>query len=261
MAPIGPPARQPQRGVLKLITLSIFWGPPQDIDLLGRLSNDLDSIRAVITEVCQRRVDEDGLAFDPASVVTERIAEDADYEDVRATFQAKLGDARIAMQVDIGVSDVITPAPAQIMYPSLLEQATAELFAQNRETAIAEKYEAMVMLAELNSRMKDNFDFAVLAANFEFEAATLGAAIIATIERRGATIDPEPVCFSDRFAAGPLKAAQCKAFVRRSLLSEAPEGFPESVRQVRDFIRPIALQASRGTFGQLKWLPGGPWQS
>ena len=215
----------------------------------------------MITEVCQTPVDDDGLAFDPASVVTERIAEDADYEGVRATFQAKLGNARIAMQVDIGFSDVITPAPARITYPSLLEQATADLFAYNRETAIAEKYEAMVKLAELNSRMKDFFDIAVLAANFEFEAATLGAAIIATFERRGTQIDPEPVCFSDRFAADLSKAAQWKAFVSRSLLSDMPEGFPEAVRQVRDFIRPIALQASRGDIRQLKWPPGGPWQA
>jgi hypothetical protein len=114
--------------------------PTRDIDLLGRLSNDLQSIRTVIAEVCRTQVDVDGLEFDPASVATARIAEDADYEGVRATFRAKLGNARIAMQVDIGFSDVITPAPAKISYATILEQPRAELLAYNRETAIAEKY-------------------------------------------------------------------------------------------------------------------------
>ncbi|MCY2992364.1 MAG: nucleotidyl transferase AbiEii/AbiGii toxin family protein [Planctomycetota bacterium] len=80
------------------------------------------------------------------------------YEGVRARFQATLGNSRIAMQVDIGFSDVITPAPATIRYPSLLKLPTAELLGYNRETAIAEKFEAMVKLGELNSRMKDFFD-------------------------------------------------------------------------------------------------------
>lgn len=70
-------SRRREHLVLKGALMHIVWKAParrptRDIDLLGRLSNDLDSIRAVITEVCQTPVDDDGLAFDPASVVTER---------------------------------------------------------------------------------------------------------------------------------------------------------------------------------------------
>src|SRR5205085_661205 len=139
--------------------------PTRDIDLLGRMNNDLEYIRAVIAEVCQAHVDDDGLVFDAATVATERIAEDADYLGVRATFQATLGNARIAMQIDIGFSDVITPGPDTVSYPTILDFPAASLLAYNRETAIAEKFEAMVKLGELNSRMKDFFDVAVLAAN------------------------------------------------------------------------------------------------
>jgi hypothetical protein len=94
--------------------------PTRDIDLLGRINNDLESIRSVIADVCQAPVEDDGLVFAPDSVTTERIAEDADYEGVRARFHGRLGNSRNAMQIDIGFSDVITPGPVEISYPAIL---------------------------------------------------------------------------------------------------------------------------------------------
>ena len=252
------------RFVLKGALLFVAWKSPitrptRDIDFLGRLKNDLESIRVVVAEVCQTPVDDDGLVFDPASVTTERIAEDADYEGVRATFQAKLGNARIPMQSDIGFSDVITPAPTEITYPTVLELPAAKLLAYNRETAIAEKFEAMTKLAELNSRMKDFFDVDLLASHFEFEGATLAAAIHATFDRRGTPIQADPICFSDGFATDPSKVAQWKAFVRRSQISNEPE-FHDVIHRVREFLQPLANQIASGTTFDRKWAPRGPWK-
>ncbi len=133
------------------------------------MSNDLDLIRGVIAEINQAPVEDDGLVFDAASVSTERIAEDADYEGVRAKFRGQLGKARIAMQVDMGFSDVVTPAPSRVTYPTILDQPAGTLMAYNRESAIAEKCEAMVKLGELNSRMKDFFDIWLLASRYQFD--------------------------------------------------------------------------------------------
>ena len=52
------------------------------------------------------------------------------------------------MQIDIGFSDVIMPGPTWVSYPTILEQPPAQLLAYNRETTIAEKFEAMVKLAK-----------------------------------------------------------------------------------------------------------------
>lgn len=45
-------------------------------------------------EVCAADVEPDGMVFDPATVKTERIKEDADYEGVRVRFVGLLGRAR-----------------------------------------------------------------------------------------------------------------------------------------------------------------------
>ena len=132
--------------------------PTRDIDLLGRVSNNLESVREVIATICQFPTEGDGMFFDPETVATERIAEDADYEGVRAKVSASLGNTRLPMQIDIGFSDIITPESVAIVYPAILGHPAPEFPAYNRETVIAEKFEATVKLGELNSRMKDFFD-------------------------------------------------------------------------------------------------------
>ena len=148
--------------VLKGALMLLVWKmpvtrPTRDIDLLGRVSNDLSSVREVIATTCQVPTEDDGMFFDSETVTTQRIAEDADYEGVRATFRAALSNTRLPMQIDIGFIDIITPEPAAILYPAILGHPSPELHAYNRETVIAEKFEAMVKLGELNSRMKDFF--------------------------------------------------------------------------------------------------------
>lgn len=252
------------RFILKGALLFVVWKTPatrptRDIDLLGRLNNDLEYIRAVLAEVCQTQVDDDGLVFGSATVTTERIAEDADYQGVRATFQATLGNARIPMQIDIGFSDVITPAPANVIYPTILDLPTANLLAYNRETAIAEKFEAMVKLGELNSRMKDFFDVTVLADNFEFAGKALADSIRATFAQRQTPIQSHPICFSDQFTSDAAKAAQWKAFVRRSMITNA-SAFAQVVENARNFLQPVALKlANREPFDR-HWDRSGKWR-
>jgi hypothetical protein len=54
----------------------------KDLDFLGRLDNSLENLERVVREVCSADVEPDGMVFDPATVKTERIKEDADYEGV-----------------------------------------------------------------------------------------------------------------------------------------------------------------------------------
>jgi len=151
-------SRHAEQFVLKGALLLIAWRAPlsrstMDIDLLGRTSNELEHIRALITHVCEAESEPDGIEFDSKSVKAARIKEDADYEGVRVRFHATLARARISMQIDIGFGDVVTPAAVEIEYPTLLEFPAPVLRAYPKETVIAEKLEALTMLGMLNSRM------------------------------------------------------------------------------------------------------------
>jgi hypothetical protein len=162
------------------------------------------------------------------------------------------------MQIDIGFSDVITPAAVAVSYPTMLDFPAANLLAYNRETAIAEKFEAMVSLGELNSRMKDFFDVALLAASCEFAGQALADAIRATFAKRQTPIETDPICFSDKFSKDDAKASQWKAFVRRSGIGDAAE-FLRVVEQVRRFLQPVAVHlANDAPLGE-RWDISGKW--
>lgn len=250
--------------VLKGGLLLRVWDVPatrvtRDIDLLGKLSNDPGHIRDMVRDVCRVEVDDDGLTFDPDTVSTARITEDADYEGVRAGFQGRFGKMPLAMQIDFGFSDVVTPRPEPISYPSVLDQPPAQLMAYNRETVIAEKFEAMVKLGELNSRMKDFFDVYVLARHFAFDGRTVADAIRATFERRGTALESRPVCFGDAFTSSESKAQQWTAFLKRSRVDHAPAQFPDVVAFILGFLGPVATALYDQQAFDARWSAGGPW--
>jgi len=149
--------------VLKGALMLTVWEAPitrptMDIDVLGRTSNSINAIVAQIQDICRQDVEPDGVIFDAGSVLGERIVEDADYEGIRIRLRGNLGTAQLVIQLDIGFGDMVVPAVDIITYPTILEFPAPHLHGYSKESTIAEKFEAMVKLDILNSRMKDFFD-------------------------------------------------------------------------------------------------------
>jgi hypothetical protein len=106
-------------------------------------------------------------------VQVESIRAEDEYAGTQATLPAQYGNARLMLQIDMGVGDSTWPTPRHCVYPTLLDFPTPEVLACPREAVIAEKFEAMVVLGDRNSRIKDFFDLYPLAGEFEFDRATL----------------------------------------------------------------------------------------
>ena len=252
------------RFVLKGALMLHVWDAPlaratKDLDLLGHLENSLENLERVVREVCTADVDLDGMAFDPATVKAERIKEDADYEGVRVRFVGLLGKARVAMQIDVAFGDVVTPGAVDITYPALLDFPAPTLSGYPRETAVAEKFQAMVYLRTLNSRMKDFYDVWLLASQFAFDGALLAKAISATFANRATAIDVAPIAFTPDFTEQASTQAQWTAFRKKLPHAECPESLSEVVPVLADFLLPIARACeSLESFDQ-RWTPGGPW--
>ena len=99
------------------------------------------------------------------TIRAERIRDDEAYEGVRVRVEARLGDVRVPLQIDVGLGDIF-PASEELEYPTLLKFAVPKLHAYSKESVVAEKFEAMVKLGMANSRMKDFYDLWVLARRF-----------------------------------------------------------------------------------------------
>ena len=190
----------------------------RDADFLARGDNTPERFVTIFKELCVIDVDPDGLTFDAGSVKAERITEDADYEGVRVTFTAYLERARIPIQIDIGFGDVITPAPIETTYPTLLPGPNPHLLTYPKETVVSEKFEVMVKLGIANSRMKDFYDLETLSRTLDFDGKTLREAIGKTFERRGTELPSSgtPVAFTSEFYDDANKKKQWAAFCTRN---------------------------------------------
>jgi hypothetical protein len=129
------------------------------------------------------------------------IREDNRYGGLRAAMQARLAQARIHVQIDVGFGHTITPGALNLEFPTLLrDMASPHVLAYPTETIIAEKAQAMVDLGTSNSRMKDFSDVAIAARRVAFDGESLVVAIRATFRRRGTPLpDGEIVALSERF--------------------------------------------------------------
>ena len=256
---------QSDRFVLKGALLMTAWGtaesrPTVDIDLAAKTSNDHDLIRQWIQDLCAVSFEEDGLVYDAASIIIERIKEDADYEGVRIRFEATLARARVPMQIDIGFGDVITPHPSKLEYPVILDLPAPRLLAYPRETVIAEKLEAIAVLGLLNSRLKDYFDIWLLSRMYPFDGAILSGAVKATFQNRATAITARPVGLTRKFSEDTARQTQWTAFRKRGRFPNAPDELAALVEAVAKFTSPLLDALSGSKEFRQAWIDGGPWR-
>lgn len=259
-------SRYASRFLLKGALMLRVWGAPgcrptRDIDLLGYGQNDIDALETMVKEVSTVDIADDGLAFDAQSIVGERIKEDADYEGVRVKFTGYLERARIPMQIDIAFGDVVHPGAEEKDYPTLLGDPAPRLRMYPRETVVAEKFEALVYLGSLNSRMKDFFDIWLLASQFDFVGVELARAIGKTFKNRGTDLDPEPVALTPAFTASGNTEKQWTGFIRRSRLEDAPARLEEIREPLRQFLLPVAVALTEDRDFAAQWTAPGPWRA
>ena len=252
-------SRHADRFLLKGALLFALWydtphRPTRDADLLGFGPDDEANLIATFREVAAMDMC-DGIAFDPASVKAQAIREDTTYGGIRITLAARIGSARCALQIDVGFGDAVTPQPQTMAYPTLLGDFPAPtLRVYPVYTVIAEKYQAMVMLGQANSRMKDFFDLAVIARRTTLDGATLAAAIAATFARRQTALPAErPLALTKQFSEDAAKVRQWRAFLNRNRIAAASLG--DTVALLDHLLWPATEVAAAKSRATATWRP------
>jgi predicted nucleotidyltransferase component of viral defense system len=259
-----------ERFILKGAMLFVLWSDTphratKDVDLLCRGDNSITEIEAIFREVCEVDVVPDGLEFDRATVKGELIKADREYPGVRIRLTAFIAGTptRINLQIDVGFGDIVTPAPQLMSLPALLADLPApQLYAYNRETVIAEKFEAMVLLGIGNTRMKDFYDLWYLSQHFTFEGDLLGRAIAATFDRRRTPIPTDtPLALTSEFADDETKQRQWGAFVRKGKLNDDGLVLSQIRSILHDFLMPPIIAIDEGVEFDLVWSSDRGWHS
>lgn len=251
--------------VLKGAMLITAWTgqphrPTKDLDLLGFGDSSSERIQQIFHDICKVEVEPDGLEFNTESIQVTEIRGDLEYPGQRVKLEARLGNARINVQIDIGFGDTVVPEAIEIEYPTLLDLPAPHIRAYPPETVIAEKYESIVYLGMLNSRMKDYYDLRMMAKEFEFDGNSLAKAVKATFDRRNTDIPHEtPTTLTEEFFSNQDKIIQWKAFLKRSKLEDISVDLSQVINELCKFLLPPTIAvANNVTFNQL-WTDGGPW--
>lgn len=247
------------RFLLKGALLFALWydtphRPTKDADLLGFGPDDAASLIAAFRDIAALDLG-DGIVFDPDSVKADAIREDNTYGGTRITLVGRIGSARCALQVDVGFGDAVTPEPQTVRYPTLLKDfAAPALRVYPVYTVIAEKYHAMVMLGQANSRMKDFFDLATIARRTTLDGATLASAMAATFARRQTTLPTErPLALTRSCSEDPAKLRQWQAFLNKNRIEAASLG--DTVSLLDDLLWPPTQVAAAGSAATATWQP------
>ena len=250
------------KGGLLLIYLKMpVVRPTKDIDFLAeQVNNDLADIKHIFRDIA-RVVCDDGIRFNSSSITTERIKEDTDYEGIRLKIEVTLGQARKRLQMDIGFGDIIIPKAKIIDFPTLLEEKPPRVKVYSIESIISEKFEAMVKLAMVNSRMKDFYDVYSLSFSHNFQSNRLKKAIESTFHIRKTPIPDNPLVFRIEFYENKERQKQWTAFLRKLQLHDINQEFSEIMKKIINFLEPVIISIGDRTQIDKSWNPTtGRWE-
>ena len=236
--------------------------PTRDIDLLGHGSSRVARLVEIVRDCLHLDVPDDGMYFDPESVQGKEISQKAKYQGVRIQFKGRLGNAQTPMQLDVGFGDAVVPGPIWIAYPELLDFGAPRLLGYTLESAIAEKFQAIVYLDMTNTRMKDFYDIWLLAQRFSFEGERLSNAIRTTFRRRTTPLPAgPPPALTTAFSEDATRQQRWRAFLRKARLQTEDVTLEAAIEQIRAFLMPPTTTLAEERSFRMIWLPGGPWQA
>ena len=235
----------------------------RDLDLLRQGDSDLPNLETIFREVSGITLEPaDGVIYHPDTVKGIVIREDAVYEGVRITLRFTLSGATDVLQVDIGVGDAVIPVPKLVEMPTMLGFSPISIYAYAKETVIAEKLEAMVILDIKNSRMKDFYDLWVLSRSFPFDGPSLCQSITATFQRRHTEIPTQPpLALTAEFWQDPTKQAQWRAFLRRLGLDESSHSLEHIIIDLQIFLLPVLHSLNTSKEFPMIWSANDWWQA
>ena len=213
--------------------------PTLDIDFLGlKIYNDIETIKNVFTEVLAITCN-DGIEFNISNIKAEEINENNSYHGVKVTFEAKLDSIRQIMHIDIGFGDIIIPTAQELSYPVLLEELPVpQTMAYSLESVVAEKFQAMIELSEVNSRYKDFYDVYKILTSQSLNVEVLEEAVKATFLNRSTFYQENHPLFSESFAKDEVRNTQWKRFLKKIKKDEELK-FEDVMKLIRTKLLPI----------------------
>lgn len=226
------------KGGLFIYTLTNFESRATvDIDFLMRqLPNSVEEIEKIITEILS--VDTGNDFIELSSKGFETISPQRKYKGVSFQIMGKIKNTRTPFNVDLGVGDIIVPKSEKRVIPVQLDEFTKpEISTYSLESTIAEKFDAILQLLEMTSRMKDFYDIYYLSNMFDFDGRKLQEAIFETLQNRGTTYSRDSLDKIKEFANDAQMISKWNLYLRTIKMPELE--FKTVIESIYTFLDPV----------------------
>lgn len=232
----------------------------RDADLSAEaMAGEQAAVRQLVAEICALEVEPpDGVTIDPATIRTETVRAQDEYQGVRCKLAASLGPARIPFALDFSFGD--PHRSTAIRLTSLLPRPPIRLNAYPLALNLAEKIVTAMQRRETNTRDRDFADLWAASRRHRLDAAELREHILAVARHRQQPL----TTMAQALAHMPNRQQPYTAMVTRmSYTTPPPTLWSEMIDTVIAFVDPI-LTDDNGNLShwdpeQLQWLARGPF--
>lgn len=232
-----------------LMAVSQIRQMTRDADLSTHgMANDEASVRDVVARICALEPDpHDGVVIDVATIRTEVMREEDEYQGVRCKLVATLGRAQIPFALDFSFGD--PDESTVIELESVIDRAPVRLVAYPLALNLAEKIVTAMQRRETSTRDRDFADLWVTSRRHRLAAAELRGHVLSVASHRQQSLMPLAAALANM----PDRQQSYTAMVERmSYLSPPPEHWTELIDGVVDFTDPL-LADDEGRFSH--WDP------
>jgi hypothetical protein len=208
----------------------------KDADLsTHEIASDEARIREVVTQICALAPDpHDGVLIDPATIRTEVMREQEEYQGVRCKLVARLDRAQIPFALDFSFGD--PDQSTEIELDSVIDREPVRLIAYPLALNLAEKVVTAMQRRETSTRDRDFADLWVTSRLHRIDAQELRGYIHAVALNRSQPVMTMAAALADM----PDRQQPYEAMVKRmSYLSPPPGQWTELIDGVVEFIDPL----------------------
>lgn len=223
------------KGGLFLYTLTGFDSRvTMDIDfLLRQMPNTPEQLKKILEEIISVSTGNEFVTFEIKSV--EPISLEKKYAGISALIVAHIKNTRTPFKIDFGVGDIIIPGQEKRMLPTQLDDFSAPIVnTYSLETTVAEKFDAILDLMQLSSRMKDYYDLYYIASKFDFNGSVLVEAMRKTFENRGHSFTLVQFEEMLEFDKDPGMQKKWQQFIKKKEIEA--DDYSTVMRVMRDFL-------------------------
>ena len=222
--------------------------PTRDIDFAATgFTNDITDVEQRVRSIIELHLN-DGLEFDPDSLLGEPIRDEADYSGVRVKITSQLATAKVALHVDVNFGDPVWPAPTEPVLPLLLG-GNLRLRGYPDHMVLAQKIVTAIERGDQNTRWRDFTDIAAIARSRIIRGADLHEAISAVAGYRQVDIEPLGTLIAEM---PTLAQRKWKTWRKKQRLEKStPESFAELIQACVVFAEPALINNA----ANLRWDP------